>query len=162
MAKTPPMTEEQLEWISEQTERATRKALRHWARRATVGFVVLAAGIGAAFYNDASNEDAQQTRNAEARKTIVDSGRAIAVEACNRDYRTTVELRAILDRAARVQKANFNEGTINRRTWDRLDAHLTKALIRLRVPDCREAREVLTQNPDERIIIPAPLYPKDG
>lgn len=43
---TEPMTEEQLNLISETTNHATRKALNHYRRQALVGFAILLLGIG--------------------------------------------------------------------------------------------------------------------
>lgn len=51
------LTEQQLEWISEQTRRAAGRAVRKWARGAVVGFLILCVGSGVAISRTAGIDD---------------------------------------------------------------------------------------------------------
>lgn len=44
-----PWTEDQLAWLSACTERATRKAIKHYLARAAIAYLVLAVGFAAAW-----------------------------------------------------------------------------------------------------------------
>ena len=155
-----PFTQEQLEWISAQTERATKKAVRAWARRASVGFLILALGVAGAIYTENQHYNAQQRADTIARAAIVDSGRAATTISCNRDFRTTNRLRAIIaDQRPRIAEY-VAEGTLTEAQAERAYDDIDKNLKRTPQPDCRKALNSITQDPNDRIIVPEPLYPK--
>jgi hypothetical protein len=154
------MTEEQLDWISEQTERATNKALRAWAKRATVAALIFVGGLAGSFYTENQHHNTQQAADKEARAAIVDSGRTVAIIGCNRDFRSIKRLRAILnDQRPRIA-AFVEEGLLNPAQAKRANADISRNLSRAPLPDCRKAQRALTDNPDARVRVPEPLYPK--
>lgn len=160
MAKMEPFTQEQLEWISAQTEHASKKAVRAWAKRATVGFVVLAFGVAGAIYTENQHYNAQQEADVEARQAVVDSGRTATTVSCNRDFRTTKRLRAIIAEGRPRIEQFVQEGTLTRAQGDRALADVERNLSLTPLPDCRKALNSITQDPNVKIVVPEPLYPK--
>jgi hypothetical protein len=143
-AETPPpgMTIEQLHFFTEQTRRAVRKSMRIYTRSALLGFVILLVGVGVALSTAARTGD-------DARQSIVQSGKAIAVEGCNRDYVDRQNFRVTLEVFAAAAKRQGNQDSI--RFWRDVIA-LNPQL------DCRKAQEILTDDPDATIPVIPPYY----
>lgn len=143
-----PLTADQRRFLSESVSHAVGR----YVRRATIGFVVLALGT-ITTYAIAANY------NNDARQTIVDSGRQVAVVGCNRDFKSTTELRNILHNSGEQQAAALEAGDISQGQYERSQRYLRDALKRLALPDCRIALGAVTQDPDAKVVIPPPLFP---
>ena len=151
--KNPPtLTQEQLDLISFHTERAAAKALKSYVRRAVIGFLILLAGIGYAIHD-------QNVFTGQARESIVRSGKVVSVSGCNRDYQTISALRGVLTTAQAIQEKAFRAGDIPKSVLERSNAFYTSQLELLMLPDCRTAREILTDDPNAEIKVPEPLFP---
>lgn len=154
-----PLNLEQLAFFTAQTERAVKKGVRYYRNRAMVGFVALLIGLGGAFY--AQSED-RADRRAEAdgqREAIVTSGRALAVDGCNRDFRDREGLRNVLIAAQVSIPTSLERGDITKRQAEFALNFYAEQLRRLPLPDCRDARGLLTADPNEVPAIPTPLFP---
>lgn len=117
-----------------------------------LGYLILALGTGAMYING------QQSATA-ARSAIIESGRAITVEGCNRDFRLITSVRQILVDAQAITR---ERQAIDVQTADRLrqaEAFYERQLSNLKLPDCKAAMETLNDDPNESTRIPAPLRP---
>lgn len=151
-----PLTEDQLAFLSEQTRRAAKHATRRYAQGAILGFLILLFGIGYNFvdYREASNDS---------RAAIVQSGKTVAVDGCNRDFNSISALRGLLTSAQAAQAEAVKRGDIPKPTPERqklADDFYADQLKKIELPDCREAEKVLTDDPDIAPEIPEPRYPK--
>lgn len=151
MATHPTLSDEQIDMIAFHTERAARKALRAYVRGATVAFIILLIGVGLVFYE-----------YKQARKAVIQSGSVIAVDGCNRDFRTIGTLRGVLESARANQHAAFRAGEITSERLRAFDVFYDEQLRLLRQPDCREAMEILTDNPSGLPRVPVPLHSDSG
>lgn len=156
MASDPtPLTQEQLAFLTEQTQRAatkaSRAALRRYVRGATVAFTVMALAIGGSFY-------AQGTDSSQGRTAIVQSGRAVAVDGCNRDFKATERFRNLLLRGQAAQKRARADGDITQRQYELGREFYKRELRRTPLPDCRDALRILTDDPNVEVRVPPPLY----
>lgn len=138
-------------------------AVRRYARNSLVGFVILLAGLGYAWHTGA--EDAADSRDAIAKSSrasataIVASGRALAVDSCNRDFKNTGRLRGLLLRAeAEIPKAVKKGRFSKEEAADALEFY-DKELARIPLPDCRLAEVILTDDPSKPVQQPVPLHP---
>jgi hypothetical protein len=146
------MTREQLQWVEEQVRHAADKAAKRTQRRALVGFLVLLFGLLAAIWiggNQAEN----------ARKAIVDTGRIVSVSGCNRDYEDRVAVRKVLIASKEFTKNAFRRLNLSPEEVQlRLDFY-DEQLADLPLPDCRKARNVVSDDPTKVPAFPKPLYP---
>lgn len=152
-----PLTEAQLAFLTEQTQRAARKAaveaVRGYRRRAIVGFLVLLFGIGGLGYVQADD-------SGEARTAIVLSGRNVAVDSCNARFRQQVVLRKIITNGRPAIRQYVKDGLLTP-TQAKAAMKNSRANVKaLRLPDCRVVGQVITDDPsDLRPNQPPPLYP---
>lgn len=159
----PPMTKEQLDFFTHQTEKAVEKALTKYTKRAILGFLLLFVGFLFNAWNNENQWDRIEATSEEGRAALVESGDIIAVDGCNRDFKTTQALRGVLIASADFNKQNFRNGVIDKATLDeRLDFY-AEQLSNLALPDCRRTQGILTDEPDHPLKVPEPLYPeRDG
>jgi hypothetical protein len=153
MANHPtPMTEEQLEFFTFQTRHAVSKALRKFAAGAAIGYLILAGGVVAMYENGQSVSDSEQN-------AIVQSGRAVAVDSCNRDYTSRESYRGLFFRLLAVIDEQVRQGEVTKRQGEFAKRFYRGELAKLPLPDCRKAEKVITDNPDRTTRVPTPLYP---
>ena len=144
-----PMSQEQLTQIGRETERAANKVLRAYSKRALVGFVILALAVGGAFKANADSSD-------DSREAIVTSGRVVAVDGCNRDFKSIGKLRLLLFNARDTSRSSPD---LSPRQKAESEKFYAEQLASIKLPDCREAEAVLTSDPNKPLEIPEPLYP---
>lgn len=149
--KTPqPLTEEQLKWVAEQTERAAAKAAhqaaldagRNERRHNRWAFLILLIGILVVFHlgNRASEGE---------RQAIVDSGKAVAIDGCNRDYTEDVRIRDVFLTSQSVIQRRIDSGqSPNPKADKQAVAFYDEQLKTFKLPDCRKAESLLTSDPD--------------
>jgi hypothetical protein len=147
-----PLTEEQLAFFTEQTERAVHKTAKKIVRSALIGYAILLLGSLGMYLNG-------QSISKEERQSIVQSGTAVAVESCNRDFRTIGALRGVLIASRDFQVESLRRGDITQRQFDRARSYYRVQLASLPQPDCRVSRGLLTTKGDEVPSVPEPLYP---
>lgn len=151
-----PLTETQMTWVDNRVQVAADKAAREAAartrRQALIGFLVLLVAIGFVQW------DSSRAAN-DARQAVVQSGTVIAVDACNRDYKGRVEIRAVLEASKDFQAAALKRGDITQAGYERATDFYEERLDNLPLPDCRQAEGVLTADPDEVPAIPKALHP---
>jgi hypothetical protein len=149
----PQLTEDQLDFFSQQTERAARKAVRRYRRSAVVGFAVLALGIGAQQYT--TNHDANSSRQA-----IVVTTRDVATASCNGRFLDRQVLREIVEAQRPVIAGYVKDGTLTLGQGTQAIKQLNETLTLLRLPDCRRAAEIITDDPTHAAPnTPPALYP---
>jgi hypothetical protein len=165
---TDPFTQEQIEWLAEREavldagrEGWVRRQFRRFRNQALVGFLILAGGVGAAFAVSAQDQAARHELAKDQRHAIVQSGHAVSVAGCNRDYLTIGRLRNVLLASQAFQTAALKRGDITQAQFDRARTFYSAQLAGLPLPDCRDALAVLTDNPKARIVIPTPLHLPD-
>lgn len=134
------LTDQQQALIAWNSRVQTRRSMRTYRRNAIVGFLVLLAGLGATRYMDV-----QQLN--QSRQAVVDSGNAIVVDGCNRDFETARRQREALYKQPQRSGRRLTEAEKNR---------IVRQLTPL--PDCREVRNALTDNPEKRVTIPPALH----
>lgn len=156
-----PFTKEQLDWISNEVRHSANKVLRNWVIGGTIAFVLILIGLIVAFHVDAQH-------NEESRKAIVNSGRAVSVAGCNRDYDSIQKLRGIIIASRPQLKTYYEEGSLTRAQYLRALDNIQKQLKDYPLPDCRRSLKVLTDDEDATVVIPEPKYqqkkpkPKSG
>lgn len=151
-----PLTEEQLAYFAESEKRAVHSALLRYRRAAVVGFVVLLLGVGYNIY------DVNQ-RSADGRDALVKSGRVVSVSGCNRDFNSISALRGLLTSARASQREAVKRGDIpapSPAQQTRTDEFYHDQFQKIKLPDCRKAESLLTDDPDDLPAVPRPLYPK--
>jgi hypothetical protein len=133
-----PLKQKVIRWYTQDIHRGS----------ALLAFLVLAFGIAFALaaVEGQSNRGFQDNR--ESRKALIVSGRAVAVVACNRNYDTIKVLRDILIAA--------KAGESNERGAEFYDT----ALKNLKLPDCRDVLMTLSDDVNQGIKTPKPLFEK--
>lgn len=163
-------TEDQLHFLRVSRKKAVHDALNRYVAGALVGFTILTLGLLYAVHTNSADEAKQRQRDnaaatqrradaVEARHAIVKSGRAVAVAGCNRDYRTIRKVRLVFI-ASKAETLNARlRGDINQRQFRRSERFYNAQLRSFPLPDCREARTIITDDPNHTTHIPTPLYP---
>lgn len=128
------------------------KHLRRYTRGAVAAFVGLVVALGYSFYAAGNDSEAQ-------RDQIVLSGSAIAVDGCNRDFKTIQGLRSILIASRDFQAAALKRGDITQAQYDVALEFYGRNLRAIPLPDCRVAGKILTSDPDAKVRVPQPSYP---
>lgn len=157
------ITPEEARWYSQQRQQdidaAVRRSASHVTHRATIGFLILLVGLLIAF-KVGSNYNADRVKEASAnRNAIVTSGRVVSVAGCNRDFKTISSLRGILIRAQTSVRLQRKADILSEKQYQRAVSYYQKALDEVRLPDCRAAESVVTDDPTKARPIPEPLYP---
>jgi hypothetical protein len=121
--------------------------------------MILLVGLIVAFrvgadYNAHNNAVADQNRNA-----IVQSGRVVSVDGCNRDFKSISSLRGLLLRAQVSIAVQHKAGILEGRQYQDAVRYYQKALDDIKLPDCRRAKKVVTDDPTQIRREPTPLYP---
>lgn len=146
------LTEDQLAFFTEQTRRAVIKATRRDRRQSITGFLVLIIGLAIAFYS--SSHDASNARHA----TVI-SGRAVAVDGCNRDFIDKDDFRGLLIRGLIAVRANPDTTPKQKASAVRFYMNTLRAQ---HYPNCVQARSLITDDPNKDIVVPEPLSVKDA
>ncbi len=128
------LTPEQRALIHLDARMEARHTLRKYRNSAIVGFLILAIGMGA-------SQVANNHAAADGRARIVDSGNAVAVTGCNRDFNTSLRQRQALYR----QPDRSNGQPLTPEQRDQIIRQLTP------LPDCRQARNVVTDTKERRV-----------
>jgi len=132
----------------------TQAQLRAYARGAAAGFLVLLAGVG--YSIQSSNVDSSKRRRA-----IVNSARVVSVAGCNRDFATITSLRAVLLRGQSLQRRNRRNRLLTLDEYHNAVRYDARQIKDLKLPDCRKAASVVTNNPAADRIIAVPLHARD-
>jgi hypothetical protein len=146
------MTDEQLAWITEQVDRAAHKAAHRTMKGAVIGYVILFLGVLGMYFNG-------QSVSKKERGAVVDSGRIVSVDGCNRDYNTIQTLRDEISKSKKRTQQLVKEGTLTQAQADRAIEQTNDLLERYQLPDCRKAETVLTDNPEDVSKQPVPRFP---
>jgi hypothetical protein len=162
-SKPAPLTEEQLEFFTEQTRRVVDRevsaALRRYVRGAIVAYVLLVAALGYVLYSDNQQGADRRADGIAARHQIVNTGNAVALAGCNRDFRTIKSLRAVLTNARDFQNAALRRGDITKIQFNRAAIYYKAQLDKLTLPDCRLAAHSVSDNVNRPVPFEVPLYP---
>ena len=150
--RAEPLTEEQLNLIGEETRRAANKVLHNYRRTAIVGFLVLLLANAYVWYDS-------NTNNQDSREAIVQSGQVVSVSGCNRDFRTTQALHAILQTSDDFNQAAAKKGDITQAQADEAHTYYQQFIKSLPLPDCKAAGDVLTSETGDVPPTPKPLTP---
>ncbi len=95
---------------------------------------------------------------ADARDAIVTSGRAVAVDGCNRDYVDRQQLRKIFTTSMSETKAIYKSGEITKKRYMMAMKFYKNALNDLALPDCRNALNLITADPNRPVKVPVPKW----
>lgn len=145
----PVFSQAQVDWVVTQVETAADRAATRVRNRSLIGFLILLFGIMLTFYVD--NQGRQDARN-----SIVTSGNAVAVHACNQDFKLIDVFRVEVQRSVeRLEKLPPSPDTTQR-----LEAS-QRFLDSYTLPDCRDAR-IVTTDPAAVKAPPSPHFPGDG
>lgn len=157
-----PFTQAQTEFLAVREaelegirERRNSQHFKRFRNSALAGFLVLAGGIGGSIY--ASSKDSDEGRSA-----IVQSGRIVAVDGCNRDFTTIQRLRNVLLASQAFQRRAFEAGRITADQYAEAAGFYQEQLAGLPLPDCRDARTIITDDPNKPKAVPDPKYPTDN
>lgn len=149
-------TEEQLAQIANESRNAADKALHRYVRQARIAFVIILAGVGFSLWDQGHQSDAS-------RAAIVQSGRVVSVDGCNRDFHSISKLRTLLVAASNELERQYRHDAIpglTRAQYIRARKFYRDQLEGIPLPDCRHAKTVVTSNPNAHTRVPVPLYPK--
>ena len=155
-------TPEQVKAVQNEAKRAAdreaAKVLRRYVRGAVAGFLILLSGLVIQNRVESADREDRRQEAAEARQAIADSGNAIAVTGCNRDFTATRKLRALI-RGQRGQIEQYRiEGTLTDAQARRAQEQISQNIRETPLPDCREVQNAVTDDPDQRITVPEPLF----
>lgn len=156
-AQQAGLTEDQLAFFTEQTRRAVSKALWRYAKPVILTYCALIVGLVLAFHANAVTARHQREQSSAQRTALVDSGRAVAVDGCNRDFRDKDDFRGVL---IRLRAATTLSRT---QTPEQKAAALSfydKTLSKQAYPNCGAARSIITSDPNAPIVVPRPLTVK--
>ena len=151
----PQNHEEFFKWIEDSTRRAAREALRIYVRGTAAAVAALLAALVFVFLSD-------NAQRSSARQAIVDSGDAVSVSGCNRDFTTIMTLRGVLSASQEARKTLYERGALGKDEYETGKQFFTKQLILLELPDCRDSLHVLTDDPNAEIVVPTPRFPGDN
>lgn len=131
---------------------AAEAAVRRYRNRALIGFLILLAGL-------VTTDILRRQDSENARTAIVRSGRVVAVDGCNRDFRSAQNLRSIF--LALIADTNRRQklGIISSEQRDRAITFYQERLATTTLPDCRLAQAVITDDITSVDHPPDPLYP---
>ncbi len=150
----PGMTQEQLDYFTEQTvkavEKGTKRGVKHYRNNALIGFALLVIGL---FYVVHLAD--------ESREAIVKSGRVVSVSGCNRDYHSLTALRGTLMASKKFTINAGKQGVISPAEVAVRVKFYDDQLENLKLPDCRIAAKVVTDDPTKIGDVPVPLHPPD-
>lgn len=155
MSPNAPMTEEQLDFFTQQTVRAVKKATRRFAVAASVGYLLLIAGVVGMYENGQSVSAAEQN-------AIVRSGRAVAVDGCNGRFQDRQKIRAVFQRSKDATEELYKHGALSKARRDSSIEFYDHELREFPLPDCRAAEKILTDDPGHSTTQPVPRFPGDG
>ena len=144
------LTPEQRAWV----KAIALDAARHVQRRSTVGFIILLVGLATVLWLG-------EHHASSARKAIIDTGRIISVDGCNRDFKSRQEIREVLLRSKEFQDGALERGDITKSEYQRAIEFYDERLEALPLPDCRKSETILSDDPDEVPAKPTPLYPEE-
>jgi hypothetical protein len=139
--------------IEDSNQYVTCRQFKFWRRMVIAGYVILTIGyIG--------NTTVDRERASDGRAALVQSGRYVSVVGCNRDFITIEKIRGVFQRAIIGLDEQFAAGEITKERHVRGIAFYLGELDRIRLPDCRDASNIITDNPFRPIEPPVePLYP---
>lgn len=158
-----PLTQAQLEWVVEEVETATEKAAKRGAaegakierRRNRIAFLLLLAGIILVFWLGNRASDAE-------RQAIVESGKVVAIDGCNRDYQEDVRIRDVFLTSQNLVKSRIQAGQSADPEADKAALEFyDQQLDAFKLPDCRKAEGLLTSDPDRFVPEIEPFYPSN-
>jgi hypothetical protein len=97
----------------------------------------------------------------DGRQAIVQSGRVVAVDGCNRDFNSISQQRAVLQRAQVVIRQGYAKGQYTEAQYERAKKFYNQQLHKIDLPDCRTAKDIITDDPRNPGTLPVPRYPGD-
>lgn len=141
-----------------------REALNAYRRNAVIGFLILLVGLGVVLWQGAEHaDDARQdiaAASEDSDKAIVQSGRAVSVAGCNRDFHTNQRLRGLIASSRGDIDRYVAEGTLTPAQGKRAKQRINEQIKSYPLPDCRKAETILTSKPGKTTEVPEPLYPE--
>lgn len=151
----PPLSEEQLTFFADLQKESTHRSLRRWGRGAVIGYAILIAGVFAMYENG-------QSVSEQERQAVVKSGTVVAVEGCNRDFRAGKRFIKLLTRLKMSSDAQYASKRITAQQHDAaIEFYAGEiGLAKSKLPDCRHAESILTDDPDADLNHTKPLYRK--
>lgn len=151
-----PLTEAQLQWFADAEAHSVKTAVDRVQKRALAAFLILFAGIAGNFY--VNSHDANQQRDA-----IVASGQVVAVDGCNRDFKTGNDFINLFQRLDEANSAALKSGRITQEDRDLAHGFYASEIAKKEAaqPDCRQSRDLLTSDPDKTRDVPTPLHRPD-
>lgn len=152
MAQTTMTEDEIIEFFASETEKAAKRASRRTLRAALVGYLVLFVGVFGMYWNG------QHVSGTE-RQAVVDSGRVVAIAGCNRSFKANQGFRALFTRLIRVTEAQAKRGEISQYQAQQSLRFYRAERAKIKLPDCRQAGRILTDDPEADIRHIPPLYP---
>lgn len=159
------MTREQLDFFTEQTERAARKGGRIGARSvrrdATIAFLVLLAGLLLAFYLQSQDQDARRDEIESSRRVQILATQAASVSNCNALFLSVTNTRKLLVRLDEANLAQYRARAITRQQRDRAHKFYAQLTNELKLPDCRKQAKLISLDPTRPIPHLTPRYPGD-
>jgi hypothetical protein len=157
-----PVREKKLmDLMHRENDRAVRVALKSYSKKVAILFAAFAAAAAILFYIAFTDADEQ-------RDDLRESGVAVAVEGCNRDFRGTEKIRSLLirlqkngiERYRQTEKAGPVTPEVTQQFNEAQDFYKDQ-LQEITLPDCRKTAAAFNVNPD-RLEDPVPLYPSQS
>lgn len=137
-----------------------RKEIRGYRNRAILGFLVLLLAV-VYLWNSQERSSIERAKEAQdQRAQIVRSGNIVAIDGCNRDFLDRQALRGLLTASQAASKRSYRRDLITKTRYELSREFFQEQLKALPLPDCRNASNTLTTNPNKPLNLPAPLYPK--
>lgn len=140
-------TEEQLTYLENSRRGAVRAAVRRYRDSSLVAFLLLLGGIGFLFYDNQHDQEASQKALAAQQHALVQSGRIVAVDGCNRDFADNQKFRGLLERLRRSAETNYRLGRTTQEQYEQAVLFYNRELNNFSVIDCRESERILTDDP---------------
>jgi hypothetical protein len=149
----PTYTQEQVDEIATAAaKRGGKEAAKAVIRRSLVAYLFVLVIIGYVFFD--SNRDSSNQRDA-----IVSTGDVAVVIGCNRDFQLIEKLRGVFQSAQLSTIRSFEQKRIDSKEFAESQAFYKAQLDGLKLPDCRNADDILSTDENHRVLGPVPLHP---
>lgn len=140
------------EHVREEATVVSCRQFNRWKRNALIAYIAVAFALGA-------NIAIDRERAGDARAALVNSGRIVSVDGCNRDFRLYQKVRAVFLRSLDAITQQRNSGLITQAQYLRAKNFYETELSNFALPDCRITENLLTADPAKADQpTPQPLY----
>jgi hypothetical protein len=133
--------------------------IRRLRRGATAAFVILLLGLVFVRYEDINEAEKINAAADKSREAVVHSTTVISTQNCNEDFRRGVEVLSVLEGSRKFARRQYEDGKIDKSTFEIGDTFYRERIEGLPLPDCRKVAKTISSSNADKQPIPEALYP---